>query len=432
MMTSAQPQPIAQPKAAPLTTGAPLLALTPAHRNAPSALIAGAGIAGLAAAWWLHHIGWRVHVVERASHLRDGGHMMGLSGPGLGTARRMGLVPDLKAVAYPDMGTHTYRDRRGRDILSVDYRQLLAEMDWITLRRTQLVHVLHNAVRDYVQISMGTSVQGLQHDPAGGLLNVQLSDGSSCEADLLIAADGVHSSLRAQHMEPAADCLRPLGYRYAAYDIPESWPLAEDFVSYAEPGLQSEYYSLDAQRTAALHVWRSPVHGPVPPEERQALLAQVTAHSHTVVQSGLAAVEADTELVIDDLALVVLPSWHRGRILLMGDAAHSLSLISGQGAGMALASAGVLAQELKRSTGMGQAPKAEQLEQALAAHRRRLHPTIERLQLRSRKIAPAFVPATPVSFYLRNLALRWMPGSLMRRVFLSGLKSEAQAMAALE
>ena len=91
-MTSAQPQPIAQPKAAPLTTGAPLLALTPAHRNAPLALIAGAGIAGLAAAWWLHHIGWRVHVVERASHLRDGGHMMGLSGPGLGTARRMGLT----------------------------------------------------------------------------------------------------------------------------------------------------------------------------------------------------------------------------------------------------------------------------------------------------------------------------------------------------
>jgi 2-polyprenyl-6-methoxyphenol hydroxylase-like FAD-dependent oxidoreductase len=275
-------------------------------------------------------------------------------------------------------------------------------------------------------------VQVLQHDPAGGLLSVQLSDGSSCEADLLIAADGVHSSLRAQHIAPSADCLRPLGYRYAAYDIPESWQPTEDFVSYAEPGLQSEYYSLDAQRTAALHVWRSPVHGPVPLEGRHALLAQVTAHSHAVVQSGLAAVQAGTELVIDDLALVVLPSWHRGRILLMGDAAHSLSLISGQGAGMALASAGVLAQELERSTGKGQVPKAEQLEQALVAHRRRLHPTIERLQLRSRKIAPAFVPATPASFYLRNLALRWMPGVVMRRVFLSGLKSEAQAMAALE
>lgn len=407
---------------------------TPAHHasNAPLALIAGAGIAGLATAWWLNHVGWRVLIVERANHLRDGGHMMGLSGPGLGTARRMGLVPALQAVAYPDMGAHTYRDRKGRDILSVDYRKLLSEMDWITLRRTQLVHVLHNAVSEHAQICMGTSVDRLQHDPAGGPLTAHLSDGSACRADLLIAADGVHSSLRAQHIAPAADCLRPLGYRYAAYDIPEHWPLGQNFVSYAEPGLQSEYYSLDSQRTAALHVWRSPVHGPVPPDQRRALLTQVTAQSHSVVQSGLAAAQTDAELVIDDLALVVLPAWHRGRVLLMGDAAHSLSLISGQGAGMALASAGVLAQELERSAGAGSAPTAEQLEQALAAHRRRLLPTIERLQLRSRKIAPAFVPATPVSFYVRNLALRWMPGPVMRHVFLSGLKSEAQAMAALQ
>jgi 2-polyprenyl-6-methoxyphenol hydroxylase-like FAD-dependent oxidoreductase len=358
--------------------------------------------------------------------------MMGLSGPGLGTARRMGLVPELKAAAYPDMGTHTYRDRRGRDILSVDYRQLLAEMDWITLRRTQLVHVLHNAVRDHATIRMSTTVDSLQYGPSGGPLTAHLSDGSTCQADLLIAADGIHSSLRAQHIAPAADCLRPLGYRYAAYDIPETWHLAEDFVSYAEPGLQSEYYSLDAQRTAALHVWRSPVHGAVPAHERRALLAQVTAQSHMVVRSGLAAVEAGTDLVIDDLALVVLPAWHRGRVLLVGDAAHSLSLISGQGAGMALASAGVLAQELERSAGAGHVPTAEQLEQALQMHRRRLHPTIQRLQQRSRKIAPAFVPATPLSFYLRNLALRVMPGPVMRHVFLSGLKSEAQAMAALQ
>lgn len=400
--------------------------------DAPLAVIAGAGIAGLAATWWLTHIGWRVRVVERARHLRDGGHMMGLSGPGLGTARLMGLLPALKAAAYPDMGKHIYRNRDGRDILSVDYRQLLAKLDWVTLRRTELVRVLQEAVRDHVDIAFGLSVDGLDASPAGGPLTAHLSDGTTCSADLLIAADGVHSSLRTQHIAPDADCLRPLGYRYAAYDVPQSWRMAEQFISYAEPGLQSEYYSLDAQRTAALHVWRSHANGLVPPAERRALLARITARSHAVVRGGLAAVEPDTQVVIDDLALVELPAWHLGRVLLLGDAAHSLSLISGQGAGMALASAGVLAQELQRGAGTGQAPTAVQLESALAAHGQRLRPTIERLQQRSRKLAPAFVPATPLSFVLRNLALRAMPAPVMRRFFLSGLKSEAEAMAALQ
>jgi len=413
-------------------TSSPDPTLSPPSPDAPLALIAGAGLAGLAAAWWLTHIGWRVRVVERAQHLRDGGHMMGLSGPGLGTVRRMGLVPALKAAAYPDMGTHVYRDRHGRDILSVDYRQLLAGMDWITLRRNVLVRVLHDAVRDHVDIAFGLTVDGLDVSPAGKPLTAHLCDGSTCTADLFIAADGVHSSLRAQHIAADADCLRPLGYRYAAYDVPAHWRPEEHFISYAEPGLQSEYYSLDAQRTAALHVWHSHASGLVPPPERRALLAQLTARSHAVVRGALAAVEPQTELVIDDLALVELPAWHQGRVLLLGDAAHSLSLISGQGAGMALASAGVLAHELERAAGRGRAPTAAHLERALTAHGHRLRPTIERLQQRSRKMAPAFVPATPLSFFLRNLALRAMPAPVMRRFFLSGLKSEAQAMAALQ
>jgi len=59
-------------------------------------------------------------------------------------------------------------------------------------------------------------------------------------------------------------------------------------------------------------------------------------------------------------------------------------------------------------------------------------PTVLRLQQRSRKLAPAFVPATAWAFHLRNLALRAMPGVVLKRFFLNGLKSEAEAMAALK
>ena len=64
----------------------------------PLALIVGAGVAGLTAAWWLDRAGWRSIIVERAPDLHDGGYMMGLSGQGYATACRMGLESALLAT----------------------------------------------------------------------------------------------------------------------------------------------------------------------------------------------------------------------------------------------------------------------------------------------------------------------------------------------
>jgi 2-polyprenyl-6-methoxyphenol hydroxylase-like FAD-dependent oxidoreductase len=397
------------------------------------AVICGAGVAGLAAAWWLRRAGWRVLVVEQAQDLRDGGHMMGLSGPGLATVRRMGLVPQLREVAYADMGQHVYRDRRGREILRIDYHEVLTGIEWITLRRTALVQVLRQALlaqSDDLEVRFGVTVTALEQDAAG--IDIQLSDGSRHAADLLIAADGVHSTLRRDYFSSDANCLKSLGYRYASYDVADKQQLGEDFLSYTEPGLQSEYYGLGGGRLAALHVWRSHASGLVAPDQRPALLRQQTARSHEFVRGTLAAVGVQDPIVVDDLALVELPSWRQQRIVLLGDAAHSLSLISGQGAGVALASASILAEELERAAGgNGRAPDPAQLDAALAQHDRRLRPTILRLQQRSRKLAPVFVPASAAGFALRNFTLRVMPGFLLRRYFVSGLKSEAEALAAL-
>ena len=394
--------------------------------HTPHALISGAGIAGLAAAWWLQRIGWQCTVIEQAPGLRDGGHMLGLSGPGLATARQMDLVDALQAVAFPDMGLHVYRDRNDREILRMDYRTLLRDMQWITLRRGDVVRTLYQRVADAVEVRFGQRITAVAQDAHA--VQATLDDGSVLHGDLLLAADGVHSWLRQQLFAADTQALQPLGYRYASYEIDDPQQLAEQFVSYPEPALQSEYYALGHGRLAALHVWRSDDCGEVASSARVPLLQQVTARSNRFVRYGLQHAANDSPVVIDDLALVTLPRWHNGRVLLMGDAAHSLSLISGQGAGMALASASVLAQELQRGAEL---PQAEAIAAALERHDQRLRPTVLRLQQRSRRLAPAFVPAKAWSFHLRNLALRAMPDAMLRRFFLNGLKSEAEAMAAL-
>ncbi len=386
----------------------------------PLAVIMGAGVAGLSCAWWLTGAGWRVVVAERAQHLRDGGYMMGLSGPGLYTARRMALVPALRAVER-EIGENVYRDRRGRELMRIRYRELLKEIEWITLKRTDLVRVLHEAVADRCELRLGVTLASCQGDEQG--VEVALSDGKTLRADLLIGADGVHSELRERVFgtDSEAGRMEQLGYRYAAYDVDDSLGLAHDFVSYAAVGQQVEYHGLGGNRLAALHVWRSAEHGPVPDSMRWKLLASIADRTHPEAARILAGVPMDAPIALDDLAMVLMPSWHRGRIMLMGDAAHSLSLISGQGAGMALASASVLAQELQRLP----------MEQALRAHDARLRPIITQLQQRSRKLAPVYVPASAWGFALRNSAMRMLPRVLLKRYFLSGLKSELEAAAAL-
>ncbi|OYX86390.1 MAG: 2-polyprenyl-6-methoxyphenol hydroxylase, partial [Azorhizobium sp. 32-67-21] len=97
--------------------------------------------------------------------------------------------------------------------------------------------------------------------------------------------------------------------------------------------------------------------------------------------------------------------------------AHCLTLISGQGAGMALTSAAILADALGRAA----------VPEALAEHEARLRPSIARLQDRSRKMAGMFVPRSPVAFELRNLFMRYVPRKWIGRYFVNAVNAEILA-----
>ncbi len=381
----------------------------------PSVVISGAGAAGLAAAWWLARAGWRVTVVERAPDLRTGGYMMSLSGPGHAAASRMGLVPKLEPLAYR-VQENVYRDRRGHEVLRLRFHDIIEGLDYLVMRRTDLIAALRADLPDTVDIRLATTVTDVADGPDGA--HVRLSDGSALDADLVLLADGMRSALRTRHFAPDTACLKPLGYRFAVYELKDRLGLGADFVSYAEPGHIAEYYTLAEGRVAALHVWHSRETGPVPAAERWRLLDEVCARSNPAVHAQLTAAREEGALpLIDDLALVDLPSWSKGRILLLGDAAHCLTLISGQGAGMALTSAAILADALGRSA----------VPEALAEHEARLRPSIARLQDRSRKMAGMFVPRSPVAFELRNLFMRHVPRKWIGRYFINAVNAEILA-----
>lgn len=375
------------------------------------AIVIGAGVAGLSAAWWLHRIGWRPIVVERAPALRDTGYMIGLSGPGHDTAGRMGLHGRLESVAYA-IHENVYRDRNGRELLRLRYRDFLKDLPYFALLRNDLVRAIADTLDPEVEIRYGTTVRDIaDHD---GGVTVSLSDGASLRADIAIGADGFRSQMRDRLFGGGDGNLRQLGYRFATYDLDDALGLDQDFLSYAEPGHMAEYYGLKEGRIAALHIWRTDDTDEVPAAGRWDLLERVAAHSHPNVRAVLDAARSGPPPLVDTLTLVDLPKWSQGRVVLLGDAAHCLTLVSGQGAGMAMASAEILSQELDRKP----------VPEALASHEARLRSSIERLQTRSRHMARVFIPETAFAFHLRNFWMRRLPRRWLGNYFLKSIKRE--------
>jgi 2-polyprenyl-6-methoxyphenol hydroxylase-like FAD-dependent oxidoreductase len=381
----------------------------------PLAVIVGAGVAGLAAAWWLDRAGWRSLVVERAPELRENGYMLGLSGLGFETARRMGLVERLEAASFR-IDENVYRDSSGRELLRLRYRDFIRDLPYVAIRRTDLVRTLAENLPDSAEIRFGETVAGFEDK--GDRVEVALAGGERVEAALLIGADGFRSATRQALFGPDRDCLQPLGYYFSVYDVDAPKAFTTDFVSYAEPGHLAEYYALHDGRLAAMHVWRDQRPGLERAPDKLALLREVSARSHRQVRDLLDHAERTGETpVVDSLTMIDLPNWSKGRVLLLGDAAHCLTLVSGQGAGMAIASAEMLARALVDTDD----PLA-----ALARHEARLRPIIGRLQTRSRKMARVFIPQTVFAFRMRNFIMRHMPKVLLARYFSGAIRSEIE------
>lgn len=377
----------------------------------PLAVIIGAGVAGLAAAWWLDRAGWRSLVVERASSLREKGYMLGLSGLGFETAGRMGLHEALDVCSYA-IDENVYKDSQGRELLRLRYRDFIRDLPFMAVRRSDLVRVLFDALPETATVRFETTVADFRN--VDDHVAVTLSNGETINADLMIGADGFRSKTRQKLFGPDDACLAPLGYSFAVYDVDAPRSFESDFLSYAEPGHLAEYYVLHDGQLAAMHVWRNEMAGQAGNGFGQ--LEDVCRKSHPEVRAILERAETTGAVpMIDTLTMVELPEWSKGRVLLLGDAAHCLTLVSGQGAGMALASAEMLGNALM---------SAPDLASALARHEAALRPIINRLQARSRKMASVFIPRGKFAFHLRNAVMRHMPRAWLGRYFTSAIKAE--------
>lgn len=369
------------------------------------AVIVGAGIAGLVAARQLGLAGWHVEVLERSAQPRPDGYMMDFFGPGISASERIGLYPRLSAAAYR-IDSVSYVNPAGRQTAHLDYALFsrLAGGKVLSLLRPDLEACARQALQDVpvgrVDLRYGCRIEQVLQDPGKVIVR---GGGGQWEADALIGADGLHSQVRAEVFGPATEYLRDLGMRAAAYTIDEpqmNMRLRNRFVLTDSIGRTAGLYGLSGGRVAAFLVYRPEAPSRATagaPDTRQRLRAHFRGLGPSIDRL-LALCPEDP---YDDLvAQVIMPQFHRGHTVLLGDAGGAVSLLAGQGGSLAVAGAALLGEVL------GPVDDAAAIPGALAEFERRWRPTVLRAQDSGRRAAATFLPRNLYRLLQRRLILK--------------------------
>ncbi|MCB9735109.1 MAG: FAD-dependent monooxygenase [Deltaproteobacteria bacterium] len=364
------------------------------------AIIVGAGIGGMATAVGLGARGHEVTLLEQAEALRFYGFGLLLQPNALHALEILGLAEGVRAIGRPMLRTAmAFAD--GRPGPGLDFDPELAP---VAVERARLLGVLHERLGRGVTLRTGARAEAV--DALADGARVTLAGGEELGCDVLIGADGLHSVVRAALRGPESP-------RYAGYTV---WRgLARG------PGL-----AVDALRE---HWGRGKRFGLVPLEDElvywfaaaNAPAGQVdepdTATALRRVFAGwprpvLDAIERTAPGEVARLDCTDRPpirDWGRGRVTLLGDAAHPMTPNLGQGACQALEDAAALSLCLA-------APEAEAApESALRAYERFRAPRARSFVARSWRFGKLGQRENRVVCALRDFALAHTPRGAMAR-----------------
>ena len=372
-------------------------------------LISGAGPAGLTAAYWLAKHGHQVTVFEQAAELRTAGYMIDFAGSGWDVANRMGLVPELRRRSYP-VDKVFYRDSEDRVQAELGVRRILeaakVEDKYMALNRRELVEALYQTVRDQVDIEFGTAISALEQNEQK--LVVETRGGKHLDFDLVLGCDGIHSAVRKQVFGPEEGFAKYLGYQFLLFEVTGlDRSLGNSYHMHVRPGLQIGVYPTKAENCLVFVGFSSD--SPEIPEfeVRHDALKNVLSGVGWLVPEILAKLDSRSQIYWDTVTQIDMPRWHQGRVCLLGDAAHCPTLVSGQGASMAMAGAYTFAEAL----GSG-----SDYEAAFAELEAFLRPHIRRVQASARRFAPSFIPSSRFRIWSVNTVLKLAQIGVFKRL----------------
>jgi FAD-dependent urate hydroxylase len=365
------------------------------------ALIIGGGVAGPVAAMALQRAGIDAVVYEAYTPTTEEvGSYLTVATNGLDALRAIGADRPVLDAGFPTP-TNVLLSGTGRRLGAVSNGGRLPDGTTAhTIKRARLYRALHQQATDRgIQVEYGKRLVDADAGPDGGVV-ARFDDGTRATGDLLVGADGVHSLTR-RLIDPAAPDGRYVGLvNFGGY--------THEAAAGAEPGVWHMIFGRRAffgyvVDPAGATVWFANVpRAKVSQAERAATtaeqwrrqLVELFADDHGPASDLVAA--GQLELVADNTHdLPSVPTWHKGPMVVIGDAAHAPTPTSGQGASMAAEDAVVLAKSLR---------DLPDIPQALAAYEQLRRRRVERIVAQGARTSSSKTPG-PVARVLRDLLL---------------------------
>ena len=379
-------------------------------------LISGASVAGPTAAYWLCRQGCAVTVVERMplARVRTSGHAVDLFGPAMDVVEWTGVLPAvMEARTRTEVVSFQRHVGRGVD---VDMRRLVAGISGrhVEVMRGELAATLYEATRNDVAYVFEDSISTIDQQPDG--VAVTFEHAPAEHFDLVIGADGLHSIVRRLAFGPEEQFRRFLGGYLAGVAMPNYLGLVGRMVVWNAPGRLAAIYPVHQTATARggfLFRHGEEValdHRDVDGQKR--MLHQIYGGDGWHVPRLLAEMDAADDFYFDSISQIVMDSWSKARVTLVGDAGYSPGPAVGGGTSIAMVGAYVLAQEL------GQVGRDFQA--GLRAYEARMRELASKARSSGPATMTTLIPRTQLQVRLMPTLLRLatrLPARLQQRVY---------------
>lgn len=366
--------------------------------NLDRILIVGGGISGLSLATTLHQEGYTPEIIERDGSWPLDGTAIVTPANGVRALRELGVDINQKASVVRRWG---FCDRNGELLCETDLEDLWKDVGpCLAISRARLLEALLKRAQS-VPSRLCLSPISITQDR--NLVQVSFSDGSTGEYDLVVGADGIYSTVRRLVMNsPEPTYAGNMGWRSI---VPTRIPGIADNImfllgdgcvfglipvgdgsTYGFAGVsESRFEDPLAGRVDRLQRRFSMFSGPVP--------------------DYLAALKSDGQVHFAPIEWVQLEDWYKGRVVLVGDAAHAGPPHMAEGGCMAMEDAIVLSKVLRTSSSV---------EGALEAYVQRRRPRVEWVREQSRAAAKGwFLPSKE-----RNATLRERGDQMFRHRYM--------------
>jgi 2-polyprenyl-6-methoxyphenol hydroxylase-like FAD-dependent oxidoreductase len=301
-------------------------------------LIVGAGMAGLSLAIALRQRGLTAEVVERRAEGAADGAGLYLVGAGTRALAALGLGDAAARDGFVNR-TQTFRNLRGARLAELDVAAYWSSCGPCLGLDRALLHRLLAAQCASSRIRYGLTVETLRQREDE--VSVGFADGSSATYDFVVGADGIRSSIRRLEFGESDPLFRgQVGWRFIARrpDGIDGWTV------FLGSGTAFLLLPIDGDRAYVYADRVTPRPVADPPEGRIERLRELFRDFAKPVRQVLAEVDTPERLHFAAIEEVVHEPWGRGRVLLIGDAAHAMSPNMACGAAMAFEDSLVLAE----------------------------------------------------------------------------------------